>query len=65
MDPISRRNMLAASAAGGFLTAATVAGAQTRPVLQPQRPGRGGTDYGPRNLTLYSRAAFHRSRHFA
>jgi oxalate decarboxylase len=52
MYPISRRNMLAASAAGGFLTAATVAGAQTGPVPQPQRPGRGGTDHGPRNLTL-------------
>jgi oxalate decarboxylase len=52
MYPISRRNMLAASAAGGILTAATVAGAQTGPVPQPQRPGRGGTDHGPRNLTL-------------
>jgi oxalate decarboxylase len=52
MDPISRRNLLAATAAGGLVTAATVAGAQTGPVPQPQRPGHGGTDHGPRNLTL-------------
>src|SRR5262245_39737206 len=52
MDPISRRNMLAATAAGGLLTAATAAGAQTSDTLpQPQRPGRGGTDPGPRNVT--------------
>jgi oxalate decarboxylase len=51
MDPISRRNVLTAAAAGGLLTAATAAGAQTAlPVPQPQRPGAGGTDYGPRNL---------------
>jgi oxalate decarboxylase len=50
MNPISRRNLLAASAAGGVLTAANVAAAQTGPVPQPQRPGRGGTDPGPRNL---------------
>jgi oxalate decarboxylase len=42
--------MLAAAAAGGLLTAATAAGGQTGPVPQPQRPGRGGTDHGPRNL---------------
>jgi oxalate decarboxylase len=34
------------------LTAAAAAGAQTGPVPQPQRPGCGGTDHGPRNLTL-------------
>jgi oxalate decarboxylase len=50
MNPISLRNLLAASAAGGVLTAANVAAAQTGPVPQPQRPGRGGTDPGPRNL---------------
>jgi oxalate decarboxylase len=51
MDPISRRNMLAAAAAGGLLTAATTANAQTGgAVPQPQRPGHGGTDPGPRNL---------------
>jgi hypothetical protein len=50
MKSVSRRNMLAATAAGGLLTAATAAGAQTGPVPQPQRPGRGGTDHGPRNL---------------
>jgi oxalate decarboxylase len=52
MNSISRRNMLAATAAGGLLTAATTAGAQTGPVPQPQRPGHGGTDHGPRNLML-------------
>ena len=50
MDPISRRTMLSA-AAGGLLTAATLANAQTgNSPLQPQRPGHGGTDPGPRNL---------------
>src|SRR4030088_825356 len=48
MDPISRRNMLMAAAAGGLLTAATAANAQSVP--QPQRPGHGGTDPGPRNI---------------
>jgi oxalate decarboxylase len=50
MNPISRRNLLAASAAGGLLTAANAAAAQSGPVPKPQRPGRGGTDPGPRNL---------------
>jgi oxalate decarboxylase len=51
MNPISRRNVLSAAAAGGLLTAATAAGAQTgAPIPQPQRPGYGGTDHGPRNL---------------
>jgi oxalate decarboxylase len=53
MNPISRRNMLAASAAGGLLTAATAVSAQTAgQAPQPQRPGAGGTDPGPRNLML-------------
>ena len=48
MNPISRRNMLVATAAGGLATAAS---AQTGgSVPQPQRPGHGGTDKGPRNL---------------
>src|SRR6202007_2577110 len=52
MDPISRRSMLAATAAGGLLTAAMSAGAQTAEhAPQPQRPGHGGTDPGPRNIT--------------
>src|SRR3954471_22264612 len=52
MNPISRRNMLAATAAGGVLTAATFANAQTgQPIPQPQRPGHGATDPGPRDLT--------------
>src|SRR5438105_15767661 len=51
MDSISRRNMLMAAGAGGILTAATAAGAQTNEsVPQPQRPGHGGTDPGPRNI---------------
>jgi oxalate decarboxylase len=51
MNSISRRNMLAATAAGGLLTAATAANAQANdPMPQPQRPGHGGTDPGPRNL---------------
>jgi oxalate decarboxylase len=41
---------MAASAVGGLLTAANSAAAQSGPVPQPQRPGRGGTDPGPRNL---------------
>jgi oxalate decarboxylase len=50
-NPISRRSMLAATAAGGLVTAATAAGAQTGETIpQPQRPGHGGTDPGPRNL---------------
>src|ERR1700757_1048246 len=51
MDSISRRNVLAATAAGGLLTAASVAAAQTvEGIPQPRRPGHGGTDLGPRNL---------------
>src|SRR5262245_54063248 len=52
MDSISRRHMLAATAAGGLLTSAGLAHAQTAgaAIPQPQRPGHGGTDPGPRNL---------------
>src|ERR1700721_1102104 len=51
MNPISRRNALTAAAAGSLLTAATIARAQSsEPVPQPQRPGHGGTDPGPRNV---------------
>ena len=51
MNSISRRNMLTAAAAGSLVTAATVAHAQSNePVPQPQRPGHGGTDPGPRNF---------------
>jgi oxalate decarboxylase len=51
MDEVTRRAMLAATAAGGVMTLASVANAQTgEPVPQPQRPGHGGTDPGPRNL---------------
>jgi oxalate decarboxylase len=51
MDELTRRTLLAATAAGGVFAAAAAAGAQTsEPVPQPQRPGHGGTDHGPRNL---------------
>jgi hypothetical protein len=51
MDELTRRTLLAAAAAGGLITAATAAGAQTgEGVPQPQRPGHGGTDPCPRNL---------------
>jgi oxalate decarboxylase len=56
MNPISRRTMLGTAAAGGLLSAATAAGTQnsevTAPAPQPQVPGRGGTDPGPRNTVL-------------
>ena len=51
MDEVTRRAMLAATAAGGVFTLAASAGAQTSDAVpQPQRPGHGGTDPGPRNL---------------
>jgi oxalate decarboxylase len=46
MNMLSRRNVV--TAAGGTLLAAAAASAQTVP--QPQRPGHGGTDPGPRDL---------------
>ncbi len=51
MDSISRRQMLVATTASGLLTTTAVAQAQTGSAApQPQRPGRGGSDPGPRNL---------------
>jgi oxalate decarboxylase len=51
MADVTRRSLLAATAAGGLATAVTAAGAQTgEAVPQPERPGHGGTDPGPRNL---------------
>ncbi|WP_027581597.1 cupin domain-containing protein [Bradyrhizobium sp. Ai1a-2] len=52
MDSLSRRQMLAATAAGSLLTTTAIAHAQSIDAIpQPQRPGRGGTDPGPRDLT--------------
>ncbi len=52
MDGISRRGILAATAAGSVLTATKIAAAQTNdPIPQPQRPGHGGIDHGPRDLS--------------
>ena len=51
LKSMSRRTMVA-TAAGGLLAAATPAAGQTGDTPQPVRPGRGGTDPGPRNLTL-------------
>jgi oxalate decarboxylase len=50
MTNVSRRSVLAATAAGGLAMAATAAQAQTaHSVPVPQRGGEGGTDPGPRN----------------
>src|SRR6201992_2667425 len=51
MDEISRRSMLAVTAAGGAFTLARSASAQGDQFIpQPQRAGRGGPDPGPGNL---------------
>jgi hypothetical protein len=50
MESISRRNMLAATAAGNLLTASVPAAQTVDGIPQPRRPGHGGTDPGPRNL---------------
>ena len=51
MESISRRDMLAATAAGGLLTAASAAAPQTvEGIPQVRRSDHGGTDPGPRNL---------------
>lgn len=52
MDPVSRRTMMTATAVGGLLVPAAAALAQpASPVPEPQRPGRGGFDAGPRDVT--------------
>jgi oxalate decarboxylase len=49
-SPISRRSMLAAAAIGGTLTATALASAETVDQLsEPRRPGRGGSNPGPKN----------------
>jgi oxalate decarboxylase len=50
MLPITRRNLIG-TAAAGVLTATAATAQTTGPIPQPQRPGRGGTDPGPRNLS--------------
>ena len=55
MDPISRRNVLTAAAAGTLATAVTAVGAQAGETMpQPRRPGAGGTNPGPKNPTRAS-----------
>src|SRR5216683_4384888 len=50
MTDISRRSVLAATAAGGLAMAATAVQAQTGQAMpMPSRPGVGGTDPGPRD----------------
>jgi oxalate decarboxylase len=52
MDQVSRRSILAATAAGSVFGVVRAASAQSGDQIpQPQRPGHGGTDPGPRNLT--------------
>jgi oxalate decarboxylase len=49
-NPISRRDMLAATAAGGLLAATTQAQAQIAETMpETRRPGRGGSNPGPKN----------------
>jgi oxalate decarboxylase len=56
MDPMTRRKILAASAAGGALAPiaalAQATGPQATGVPQPISGGRGATDVGPRNVIL-------------
>src|SRR3954465_12653624 len=50
MDPISRRNVLTAAAAGTLATAVSAVGAQAGETMpQPRRAGVGGTNPGPKN----------------
>src|ERR1700726_667706 len=49
--PLSRRTVVAA-AAGSLLTTAAASAQSGQAVPQPQRPGHGGTDLGPRNVTI-------------
>ena len=49
--PLSRRTVVAA-AAGSLLTTAAASAQTGQAVPQPQRPGHGGTDLGPRNVTI-------------
>jgi oxalate decarboxylase len=50
MKPISRRKMLAATTVGGLIAATSARAENEQRIPQPMRPGRGGTDPGPRNL---------------
>ena len=50
MDDVTRRALLAATAAGGILMATATVAQTNEPIPQPQHPGHGGTDPGPRNL---------------
>jgi oxalate decarboxylase len=49
-DSISRRSIIAATAAGGLLAATAAAHAQSSDAMpEPRRPGRGGSNPGPKN----------------
>jgi oxalate decarboxylase len=50
MKSISRRDVLTVTTAGGLLAASGARAQMPQSAPQPQRPGHGGTDPGPRNL---------------
>ncbi len=54
MDPLSRRAVLTATAAGGMLTAGSALAQTNSPtnIPQPIRGSRGGTDPGPKNPAI-------------
>lgn len=57
MDPISRRQMLAATAAGGLLATTTVVNAQTGPFQS--KPGDGGVARQATELPPGDKVAYH------
>ena len=63
MDPISRRKMLAATAAGGFLTTTTIVNAQTGPFQS--KPGDGGVARAATELPPGEKVAYHNPKDVA
>ena len=55
MDPMSRRNVLTAAAAGSLVTAGRGGAQAGESMPQPLRPGAGGINPGPKNLTRAGR----------